>query len=511
MHHPSYHATTTPDKPAYVIAETGETLTYAELDRRSNQGAQVFVKLGLKPGDHVAFLLENGLRFAEISWAAQRAGLIYTAISRFLKPDEVAYIVRDCGAKAFVTSQACAEQSRGLNRGGDAFPLFMTGGAAPGFRDWDAEAAAQPTTPVENEFAGRDMLYSSGTTGRPKGVETLLTPIPHGRINQLLKLLCVDMCGVGPDSVYLSPAPLYHAAPLRFTMTAVAMGATVVVMKNFDAEAYLAAIEKFRATHTQLVPTMFVRLLKLAPEVRAKYDISSLRGAIHAAAPCPVEIKRQMIDWWGPIIVEYYAGTEGNGVTVISSQEWLAHKGSVGRAVVGKVRIVDEPTGRTLPPRSNGVVYFEDGPQFAYRHDPAKTRAAYTQQGWSTLGDIGYLDEEGYLYLTDRKAHTIISGGVNVYPQETEDLLIGHPDVLDAAVFGAPNEDLGEEVKAVVQLRDPARASKALEAELIAFCRARISPIKCPRSIDFERELPRTPAGKLLKRLLRERYWAKKP
>jgi acyl-CoA synthetase (AMP-forming)/AMP-acid ligase II len=508
IHDPSVHAATTPDKLAYVIAETGETLTYAELDRRANQGAQLFFQLGLKPGDHVAFLLENGLRFAEISWAAQRAGLIYTAISRYLKADEIAYILRDCGAKAFVTSAACAEQARGL-AAADGPVLFMTGGAAPGWRDWEAEVAAQPAGPVENEFAGRDMLYSSGTTGRPKGVETLLTPVPHGRINPLLKRLCVDMCGVGPDSVYLSPAPLYHAAPLRFTMTAAAMGATVVVMKSFDAERYLAAIEKYRATHSQLVPTMFVRLLKLPPEARARYDISSLRGAIHAAAPCPVEVKQQMIDWWGPLLVEYYAGTEGNGVTIISSQEWLAHKGSVGRAAVGKIRIVDEETGRAQPPRTNGVVYFEGGPQFAYRHDPARTKAAYNSEGWSTLGDIGYLDEEDYLYLTDRKAHTIISGGVNVYPQETEDMLLGHAQVLDAAVFGVPNEDLGEEVKAVVQLRDPAQAGKPLEAELIAYCRARMSAIKCPRSVDFEPELPRTPTGKLLKRVLRERYLAK--
>ena len=507
MQHPSFHAATTPDKAAYVIGETGETLTCAELDRRSNQGAQVFATLGLGPGDHVALLLENGLPFVEICWAAQRSGLIYTAISRYLKADEIAYIVRDCGAKAFVTSPACAEQTRGLVDSADAPVLFMTGEAAPGFRAWDAEVAAQPATPVANEFAGRDMLYSSGTTGRPKGVEAALTPIPLGTLNPLLKLLCVDMCGVDQDSVYLSPAPLYHAAPLRFTMTAVAIGATVVVMKSFDAESYLRLIEKYRVTQSQLVPTMFVRLLKLSDETRRKYDISSLRAAVHAAAPCPVDVKQQMIDWWGPILVEYYAGTEGNGVTIINSKEWLAHRGSVGRAYVGQVKIVDEPTGATLPPRVNGVVYFAGGPQFAYRNDPEKTRSAYIKDGWSTLGDIGYLDEDSYLYLTDRKAHMVISGGVNVYPQETEDVLIGHPEVLDAAVFGVPNEDLGEEVKAVVQLRDPSRASKALEAELIAYVRARLSSIKCPRSVDFERELPRTPTGKLLKRQLRERYW----
>ncbi|HXT05842.1 MAG TPA: acyl-CoA synthetase [Roseiarcus sp.] len=508
MNHPSFHAATTPDKPAYIIAETGERLTFGELDRRSNQIAQLFYALGLAPGDHVALLMENGLAFVEICWAAQRAGLIYTAVSRYLKADEIAYIVRDCAAKAFITSPACAAETRGLAQAGDAPILLMTGQPAPGFRAFDVEAAAQPTTPVANEFAGRDMLYSSGTTGRPKGVETSLTPMPLGLVNPVLKLLCVDMCGVNQDSVYLSPAPLYHAAPLRFTMTAAAFGATVVVMRHFDAEAYLRYVEQYRATQSQLVPTMFVRLLKLPPAARARYDISSLRGAVHAAAPCPIEVKQQMIDWWGPVLIEYYAGTEGNGATIINSQQWLAHRGSVGRAYVGQIRIVDEETGQTLPPRVNGVVYFDGGPAFVYRNDPAKTKAAYIRDGWSTLGDIGYLDEDGYLYLTDRKANMMICGGVNVYPQETEDVLIGHPQVLDVAVFGVPNEDLGEEVKAVVQLRDPARASPELAAELIAFCRDRISAIKCPRSVDFEQDLPRTPTGKLLKRQLRDRYAA---
>ncbi len=510
MQHPSFHARTTPDKPAYIIAETGQTLTYSELDRRSNQGAHLLDRLGLKPGDHVALLAENGLPFVEIAWAAQRAGLIYTAISRYLKADEIAYIVRDCGAKLFVTTPACVAETAGLVNAADAPLLFMTGAAGPGFRAWDVEVAAEPTTPVANEFAGRDMLYSSGTTGRPKGVETALTPTPLGVLNPLLKLLCVDMCGVNRDSVYLSPAPLYHAAPLRFTMTAAAMGATVVVMQHFEAEAYLRCVEQFRATQSQLVPTMFVRLLKLPQEIRDKYDISSLKGAIHAAAPCPMDVKQQMIDWWGPILVEYYGGTEGNGITVINSQQWLAHRGSVGRPIVGHMRIVDEETGRDQPPRVNGIVYFAGGPPFAYRNDPAKTKSAYLADGASTLGDIGYLDEDGYLYLTDRKAHMIICGGVNVYPQETEDVLIGHPDVLDVAVFGVPNADLGEEVKAVVQLREPKRASPELADELIAYARARISALKCPRSIEFERELPRTPTGKLLKRRLRDRYWPAK-
>ena len=504
MHHPSFHAQRTPDKPAYIIAETGETLTFADLDRRSNQGAQLFYSLGLKAGDHVAFLLENGLPFVEISWAAQRAGLIFTAISRYLKADEIAYIVGDCGAKAFITSPACVSETRGL-AGGPV--LFIAGGEAPGYRDWDAEVARHPATPVDNAYVGRDMLYSSGTTGRPKGVETSLAPIPLGQLNPLLKHLCVDMCGLDETSVYLSPAPLYHAAPLRFTMTAAAMGASVVVMQHFDAEAYLGFVEKYRVTQSQLVPTMFVRLLKLPREARTRYDISTLKGAIHAAAPCPVEVKQQMIDWWGPILVEYYAGTEGNGATVIGSRDWLTHRGSVGRAVVGKLRIIDEQTGQERPPGVDGVVYFEGGPPFAYRNDPAKTQSAYIRENCSTLGDIGHVDAEGFLYLTDRKANMIICGGVNVYPQETEDVLIGHPAVLDVAVFGVPHAEFGEEVKAVVQLRDPSRAGPDLAQELIAFTRDRLSPLKCPRSVDFEADLPRTPTGKLLKRKLKARYW----
>ena len=507
MHHPSFHAAQTPDKPAYVIAETGETLTFSQLDRRSNQGAHLFYALGLRPGDHVAFLLENGLPFAEIAWAAQRAGLIYTAISNYLKSDEIAYIVRDCGARAFIASPTGLAQTERLVEAPDAPLLFVVGGAAPGFRDWSQEVSRLPETPVDNNQAGRDMLYSSGTTGRPKGVETSLTPIPLGTLNPLLKHLCVDMCGLDEHSVYLSPAPLYHAAPLRFTMTAAAMGATIVVMQHFDPEAYLAAVEKHRVTQSQLVPTMFVRLLKLPRETREKYDISTLRSAIHAAAPCPVDVKSQMIDWWGPVLVEYYAGTEGNGATAIGAQDWLAHRGSVGRALVGAVRIVDETTGQVQPAGKDGVVYFEGGPAFAYRNDPQKTKSAYIREGCSTLGDIGHLDAEGFLYLTDRKANMIISGGVNIYPQETEDLLIGHPAVLDVAVFGVPNDDLGEAVKAVVQLREPARASPELAQELIEFARARLSPLKCPRSVDFERELPRTPTGKLIKRQLKARYW----
>ncbi|MBN9584618.1 MAG: acyl-CoA synthetase [Afipia sp.] len=506
MTHPSIHAQTTPDKIAYRMAGSGEAITYRELDRRSNQGAHLFRALGLKKGDHIAFLMENTLAFMEICWAAQRSGLYYTAISRYLTADEIAYIVKDCGAKVVITSPKCIEAVAPLLASGPAF--YVTGAARDGFNSWDDALAAQPTTPIADEAAGTDMLYSSGTTGRPKGVrrvtaeQSILVP------NPFLKYLCADMYGMSSDSIYLSPAPLYHAAPLRYNMMTGVLGGTSVIMEHFDAENFLQLVEKHRVNITQLVPTMFVRMLKLPDEVRARYDVSSLKTAIHAAAPCPVEVKARMIEWWGPIIAEYYAGSEGNGVTVSNSQEWLTHRGTVGRAVVGKIKIVNDDD-EEMPTGEIGTVYFADGPQFAYHNDPEKTQRAYNARGWSTLGDVGYLDDEGFLYLTDRKAYMIISGGVNIYPQETEDVLITHPAVADVAVFGVPNEEMGEEVKAVVQPHDMARAGKDLEAELIAFCRQHLSPIKCPKSVDFEPELPRTPTGKLVKRHLRDKYWAK--
>jgi long-chain acyl-CoA synthetase len=507
MTHPSVHARTQPAKIAYQMAGSGKAITYRELDELSNQGARLFRELGLKAGDHIALLIENRLAFMEICWAAQRSGLYYTAISRYLTKDEIAYIVKDCGARIVITSPICADQIKGLVSDAPHAPLFyMIDEPLPGFRSWVRELENQPITPISDEIAGYDMLYSSGTTGRPKGIKRQSEHNPIDQPNPFLRILCADMCGMNSDSVYLSPAPLYHAAPLRFNMMAITLGGTSIIMESFDAEEFLRLVETHRVTQSQLVPTMFVRMLKLPEEVRLRYDVSSLKGAIHAAAPCPVDVKARMIEWWGPILIEYYAGSEGNGVTVSTSQQWLTHRGTVGRAVVGKVRISDE-NDQELPTGQIGTVYFADAPVFSYHNDPEKTKRAYNAKGWSTLGDVGYLDDEGFLYLTDRKSYMIISGGVNIYPQETEDVLITHPEIADVAVFGVPNEEMGEEVKAVVQPHDMARAGKELEAELILFCRKHLSPIKCPRSIDFEAELPRTPTGKLVKRHLRDRYW----
>jgi len=508
MTHPSVHARTNPDKIAYRMAGTGKSITYRELDELSNQGAHLFRSLGLKAGDHIALLMENRLAFMEICWAAQRSGLYYTAISRYLTQEEIAYIVSDCGAKVFITTPKCHEQVKGLVGQPDGPLLFMMDEPAPGFRSYDREAIVQPTMPIKDEVAGYDMLYSSGTTGRPKGIKKEFESKPIDEPNPFLRVLCATMCGMNADTVYLSPAPLYHAAPLRFNMMVTILGGTSIIMESFDAEQFLALVDKHRITQSQLVPTMFVRMLKLPDEVRARYDVSSLKGAIHAAAPCPVDVKAKMIEWWGPILIEYYAGSEGNGVTVSSSQDWLTHRGTVGRAVVGQVKILDENDAE-VPTGEIGTVYFAGAPDFSYHNDPEKTKRAYNSRGWSTLGDVGYLDGEGFLYLTDRKSYMIISGGVNIYPQETEDVLITHPDVADVAVFGVPNEEMGEEVKAVVQPHDMAKADEALKEQLILFCRTQLSPIKCPRSIDFEAELPRTPTGKLVKRHLRDRYWPK--
>ncbi len=509
MSHPSVHAVTTPNKVAYRMAGSGDTLTYAQLDAASNRGAQLFRSLGLKPQDHIAILMENSLRFLEICWAGQRSGIYYTAISTHLTPGEIAYIVKDCGAKVFIASKALAETAQQAARElPSSVALFISGGSAPGWKSFDDAIAAQPAAPIADEIFGYDMLYSSGTTGRPKGVLPLFKNEPITSLSPLLVLLCKQMCGMSENSIYLSPAPLYHAAPLRFNMTSVALGGTSIIMEKFDPEEYLRLVERHRATTTQLVPTMFVRMLKLPDEVRATYDMSSLTSAVHAAAPCPVEVKAKMIEWWGPILIEYYAGTEGNGATIVNSADWLTHRGTVGRPLVGEIKILG-PDGEELPVGETGSIYFAGGPEFSYHNDPDKTKGAYARPGWSTLGDIGYLDADGYLYLTDRKAYMIISGGVNIYPQEAENVLINHPAVIDVAVFGVPNEEMGEEVKAVVQPAPGFQPGPALEAELIAFCRNQLSAIKCPRTVDFREALPRTPTGKLLKRLLRDDYWKK--
>ncbi len=504
--YPGTHAQTTPDKPAYIMAATGEVVTYRQLDERSNRCAQLFRHLGLRTGASIALCLENHPRFFEIAWAAQRSGLYYTPISSRLTAPEVEYIINDCGAKVFLTSAYKREVAAALNgRVPAVHTRLMLDDVVPGYESYENSVAQQAAEPIADELEGQDMLYSSGTTGRPKGVRFPLAGNPAGTPPPLLQMMKY-LYAASEDTVYLSPAPLYHAAPMRFCMSIHRLGGTAVVMEKFDALEALRLIEHYRVTHSQWVPTMFIRMLKLPADQRRRYNLSSLRVAVHAAAPCPVPIKEQMIAWWGPVLHEYYAGTEGNGFTAITSEEWLQHKGSVGRPLLGELHIVGED-GNDLPIGEVGTIYFAGGATFEYHNDRDKTARSRNAKGWSTLGDVGYVDADGYLYLTDRKADMIISGGVNIYPQEAENLLATHPKVADVAVFGVPNADLGEEVKAVVEPVEMAAAGPELERELIAFCHQQLAKFKCPRTIDFEAELPRHPTGKLYKRLLKDRYW----
>ncbi|MFV0282084.1 MAG: acyl-CoA synthetase [Rhodoblastus sp.] len=497
-------AETQPDKTACLIYPSGEKLTFADLNERSNKVSQLLMWHGIAQGDGVAIMLDNDFTYFELVHGARQLGMYYTPISTHLKPDEAAYIVRDSGAKAFFVDARFAEVVRALKESDDSqCQVFVLHGEIAECAVYSMELARfnryadLPERPI-----GKDFFYSSGTTGKPKGVRHPLKDLT--RHAQASATWVSRNFKFDENSVYLSPAPLYHAAPLRFTLRTIDVGGTVVMIRKFEPELCLRAIEDNKATHSQWVPTMFFRLLALPDYVRNAYDLSSHRCAIHSAAPCPSEIKERMIEWWGPIIWEYYSTSERNGGTCISSSEWLEHRGSVGRMAFGQAHILDAD-GRELPAGDIGDIFF-DGPEFAYHNDPAKTAGTRNTQGWTTVGDIGYLDQDGYLYLTDRRAHMIISGGVNIYPAEIENALSIHPAVQDVAVFGIPNIEFGEEVKAVVQLRDPALASANMAAELIAYCREKLSGVKCPRSVDFEIDMPRHDNGKLFKHVLKKRY-----
>ena len=502
-----YRHTEAGDKPAMIMAGSGETVTYSALESRSNQIAHLFRSLGMTAGDAVSILVENSPRFFELVMAAHRSGLRYTCMSTKLAPGEIAYIIKDSGSKALVASHGLAALAEAATAQVEGVALFMVGGVSGAFTSLENAIAAQPATRLADESPGDAMLYSSGTTGHPKGVRR--APVVR-TLDDLPALSQIGMAlyGFTKDMVYLSPAPLYHAAPLGWCMGVLELGGTLVIMEHFDAEQALADIARFHVTHAQWVPTHFVRMLKLPEETRAKYDVSSLKAVYHAAAPCPVPVKEAMIAWWGPIIHEYYAGTEGNGFVVCNSGEWLAHKGTVGKALNCEIKICDE-AGDPVAPRAEGEVFFAGGGHFEYHNDPDKTAKSRNKHGWSTLGDIGWLDEDGFLYLTDRKSFMIISGGVNIYPQEVENLLVTHPKVADVAVIGAPHEEMGEQVVAVIQPADWSEAGDDLAAELMAFCRSQISHVKCPRKIDFRPELPRHQTGKLYKRLIRDEYWGK--
>jgi long-chain acyl-CoA synthetase len=503
------HVRTRPDQAAFIMAGTGEAVTYAELDVRSNRLAHFLRGVGLNRLDHYAIFMENNARYLECCGAGERSGLYYTCINSFLTADEVAYIVNNSESRVLIFSEekrAIATEVLGQCPAVKVAVVADGPGDGRAVVNLDEAVKDYPATPVADEALGTSMLYSSGTTGRPKGI---LRPLPLQPPSQNLPVFdfITKIWRYRDGMSYLSPAPLYHSAPQGGVGFTIRMGGTAVIMEHFDPELYLMLVERYRPTHTQLVPTMFSRMLKLPAEVRLRYDVSSLEVAIHAAAPCPPQVKEQMIDWWGPVLLEYYSATELLGFAVCDSAEWLTHRGTVGKVISGQICVLDDdmrPAAKGEP----GTLWFKTMSDFSYFNDPQKTAESRSADGtMTTVGDVGYVDDDGYLYLTDRATFMIISGGVNIYPQECENLLITHPKVADAAVFGVPNDDLGEEVKAVVQPMPGIDAGQDFADELLAFCSEHLSRQKVPRSIDFEAELPRLPTGKLYKRLLRDRYW----
>jgi long-chain acyl-CoA synthetase len=510
--YPGHWSTVFPDKKAVVHSGTGEAITYRQLDDRSNQLAQLLYDTGLRRGDHYSIFMENDLRYFEIVWAGFRSGLYLTTVNRYLTTEEAAYIIDNSESQVVVTSSTLADIAGDLpNLCGGVKQWLMTDEPSSGYQDYQSALDNYPAEPLAKQPAGTTMLYSSGTTGRPKGI---LRPLPDADIDaddNAMGALVSGLWGMGQDTVYLSPAPLYHSAPMGFTSGVIANGGTVIMMPRFDELGSLKAIQDYQVTHSQWVPTMFSRMLKVDEKERNQFDLSSHKVAIHAAAPCPKGVKQQMFDWWGPIIYEYYGGTELNGLTHITPEAWLEKPGTVGVPILGILHICAED-GTELPSGEPGLVYFElPEMPFEYLKDDAKTKEAQHPEhsNWSALGDVGYMDEDGYLFLTDRATFMIISGGVNIYPQEIEDAMIMHPKVQDVAVIGVPHEEMGEEVKAVVQLMPGIEPDDAMAQELLEYAREHIAHYKCPRSVDFEAELPRLPTGKLYKRLLKDRYWGK--
>ncbi len=509
--YPGEYAIKYPDRAAFIMASNGEAVSYREFEERANRLAHLLRGEGLRRLDHYSIYMENNDRYLETCAAGERAGLYYTCVNSYLTADELAYIVQNSESKVLITSQSrLAVATEALGQCPDVGVMLVVddpgGHDDDRVRDYDAAVAAQPTDPIADESLGAAMLYSSGTTGRPKGIIRPLPDEPPSFTAPLFAFLS-NLWHYRDDMIYLSPAPLYHSAPQAAVNLTIRKGGTVVIMERFDPYEYLQLIERYSATHTQLVPTMFSRLLKLPEEQRTGADLSSLEFAVHAAAPCPVQVKEQMIEWWGPIIHEYYGATEGLGFTACDSEEWLAHKGTVGKVMLGDLHILDDDM-QPLPQGVPGTIWFKTATEFEYHNDAEKTAESTSPDGtMTTVGDVGYVDDDNFLYLTDRKTFMIISGGVNIYPQETENLLITHPKLLDAAVIGVPNEDLGEEVKAVVQVLPGVVPGDELAEELLAFCRAHLSRQKVPRTIDFVDELPRLPTGKLYKRQLRDRYW----
>ncbi len=502
------HAKTKPDELAVVMWPSGARLSWRELYERSTRLGNLFRSAGLREGDHVTVYAYNHLRYYEVAWAAMNSGLYLTPVNAHSPLDEAEYVVNDCGAQVLIVADSTAEVAEELVARTPGVRLRLSLDETRGsYLGIDEAVAGQPTEPTGPERRGTFMFYSSGTTGRPKGIKP---PLPNSDAAAGDPIgIGFSRFSVGPDPIYLSPAPLHHAAPLRTSMGVMEAGATVVCLERFDPEGALAAIEAHRVTSSQWVPTMFIRMLKLDPAVRTRYDLSSLRTAVHAAAPCPVWAKQQMIEWWGPIIDEYYAGSENIGSTWITSEEWLAHRGSVGKSAFGGVHICD-PDGNELPIGEDGLVYFDamPGSEFEYHDAPEKTAGVWhPREPWRSLGDIGHVDADQYLYLSDRASFMIISGGANVYPQEIEQVLVEHPGVVDVAVVGIPDEDLGEVALAIVQPTEQAEADELLR-QLREICLAKLARYKVPARFELRAALPRGEDGKLRKKPLRDEYWA---
>lgn len=500
-----------PEETALYLLDAGgvaQTRTWRELDERSARIARWLVAQGLQAGDNVGILMENNLAVFDIAWAARRAGLYYTPINVHLTASEAAYVLGDCGARLLFTTSALAGLAHEIAalRPDAAIPTYSVGEPVDGMPSLDAELGGiDIDTALPDRPLGRDLLYSSGTTGLPKGVRRALVSFENRDKEEPETTAWRKSYGFSKDAVYLSPAPFYHAAPLRYLMRITEIGGIGVALRKFDARVALRAIQDHRVTHSQWVPTMFVRMLDLPEDERQSYDLSSLQVAIHAAAPCPVHVKRAIIDWFGPVVFEYYGGSETVGVTAISTPDWLEHPGSVGRAILGKAHIVDDE-GNELGPNEVGTIYFSGGPRFEYHNDPEKTRKAYNDKGWGTYGDLGHLDENGYLYMSDRRVDLILSGGVNIYPAEIEGVLMQHDAVDDAAVIGAPDAEFGESVLAVIQLKPEHLGDEAMAETLAAHCREHLSSMKMPRRFVFDHPLPRLESGKLLRRRLKDHF-----
>lgn len=505
---PDHWAETDPNRIAVLLPDD-RSMTYGELASRSRTVAQDWSARGILAGDRVAIAMENRADFLVVAVAALRTSVRLVTVGTHLTIDEITHVIVDSDARLVVTSARYLDVVRGAVHDAPGAPVVLVADddlpPSDGVDRLYGETVDPGPEATAGNLQGAFMFYSSGTTGKPKGILRDMPDVQFAQGDPLTAGFGA-MWGFTGGSVWLNSAPLYHAYPLQSCTSVVRWGGTLVLTERFDAEQTLQLIERHSVTHTSVVPTMFVRLLGLPAETRSRYDVSSLRCVIHAGAACAVSVKQAMMTWWGPILYEFYGGSENIGMVLITPQEWLEHRGSVGKPAPGTISVRDDD-GRPVAPAVRGTVWFEHAPKFSYHKSPEKTAGVFDASGRATLGDLGYLDDDGYLYLDGRRVDLIISGGVNIYPAEIEDRLAAHPAVFDVAVIGVPDHEFGQQVKAVVELEPGVDASDELAAALMAHTRQILAGYKCPRSVDFTVSLPRTPTGKLLKRVLLEQYW----